>query len=93
MPTVEAKKRIHRSLRGLGILAGNRRTESAGGLAVQSADPSRNGGQGLNAERPFLERFRSVPALLLAASKRTESVREYHDEGTLNPALGGYEKS
>lgn len=33
MPTVEAKKRIHRSVRGLGVLAGNRR-EPSGGEAV-----------------------------------------------------------
>ena len=54
MPTVETKKRIHRSLRGLRILAKNRRAEPAGGQAVQTADPSRTGGEGLKTSEAVL---------------------------------------
>lgn len=50
MPTIEGKKRIHRSVRGLGILAGNRR-EPSGGEAV----PSRTGGWGLETGGTVLE--------------------------------------
>lgn len=47
MPMIEAKKRIHRSVRGPGLLAGNRRAEPVGGQPVRTGPPNRTGGEGL----------------------------------------------
>ena len=64
MPTVEAKKRIHRSVRGLGVLAGNRR-ESSGGEAV----PRRTGGGALETEGIVLGAHSLRPSALVSRFK------------------------
>ena len=85
MPTVEAKKRIYSSVRGLGILVEHSWLEPVAGQAVRTVASSQAGG----------ERLKTGETVLGAIAFRHEipAVQEYGEPGIRNPALGGYEKS
>ena len=92
MPTVEAKKLLRSSVRGLEVLAGHGKREPATDKPFEPRLPASSAARGQKWARPFWDRLSTVVTRSVAVS-RLAAERGYHDWGTHNLALGGYERS